>query len=331
MKKALDEEYKNKKKKDEKTNVDMAGVFLTPKQKAIVECNHPFLQIVGPPGTGKTYCLIMKMVNVFFELWQLNREQNKKINELIIVFHENENTLRFIRDTFWKTTKIQIERKNENKIDEIPKLIIFIGGSNVMDIDTKYLFQVEEYDFTTRFKVFYDDASIVPVFEEYRKDLKKNRMFEILKAIDRSNFCWCTSYSDFLPLANFYRPLSCLTVNGNKIFDSSYYVHLTDSLRYTGNIHSLLKQLYATRINASLVDRGARNSGINFNPGTRVIGEKPQFVCLKDCNSMKFEVQELLKKLYKEGFQKDEITVITTRVFTQSQIIKDVLKKDVRW
>jgi hypothetical protein len=113
IKKALDEEYRKKKRK--KTNREVAGIFLTPAQKVIVECDHPFLVIKGLPGTGKTYCLIFKMVNVFLELLQLHRDQPHRSKELIIVFHRNKNTIHWIREMFLQTLKKQIERQTNNK------------------------------------------------------------------------------------------------------------------------------------------------------------------------------------------------------------------------
>ena len=115
IKKQLDEEYRKNKKKDEKLNKVVADVFLTPAQKTIVECDHPFLQIIGLQGTGKTYCLILKMINVFFELWQLYSLQKNRTNELIIVFHRNKKTVEWIREIFWQTVKTQIERQSNNK------------------------------------------------------------------------------------------------------------------------------------------------------------------------------------------------------------------------
>ncbi|XP_065580309.1 uncharacterized protein LOC136040129 isoform X2 [Artemia franciscana] len=314
VKKQIDEEYRKKKKKDERMNKGVADVFLTPTQKAIVECDHPFLQIIGLPGTGKTYCLILKMVNVFFELWQLYRNEPHRTNELIIVFHRNEKTLHWIRGMFWQTLEKQIERQNNNKkeitcLEEIPKLIKFIGGSNVIDIETQQVFRVEECGFGTNFKVFCDDLNW-----DFATFDTKSRNFEIQDVIARSNFWWLTSYSE----------IPALYVNSrttNKTFDSYHSVYLTDSLRYTGSIYSLLKQLCG-------IDpmRHGWISGMDFNPGTRVIGEKPQFICVRDCNAMKDKVHMLLQKLKEEGIRRDEIAVIKTGV--SKNIIKHILQED---
>ena len=39
-----------------------------------------------------------------------------------------------------------------------------------------------------------------------------NRIYELFKAIDYSNFCWYTSYSVIPMLKNFYQPLSLLKI-----------------------------------------------------------------------------------------------------------------------
>ncbi|XP_065556955.1 uncharacterized protein LOC136025136 isoform X1 [Artemia franciscana] len=333
IKKLLDEEYKpkspkkykreeNKKKNknNQETNKDVAGIFLTPLQKVIAECDLPFLQIIGLPGTGKTYCLILKMVRVFLELWQSHKKQNKEMKEVILVYHRNEKTLRFIQNTFWQTIKKQIEIQIGNNKPEIrfkeltlSKLIRFIGGKRPMvqaicSSDSKEVFHVEKYALGTKFKVFCDDVRSCHA-ELFLGVLSDNQhgLFEIIKAIQQSNFCWITSYSFVPPVKNVYCPLSCLRVNGQEIYDSSRCVHLTDSLRYTGSIHAVLNQLY---ISSSKYQE--RISSLDFRPGTRVIGEKPQFICVKDCNTMKAKVQEILHKLDKEGIERNEIAVIRT-------------------
>ncbi|XP_065583840.1 uncharacterized protein LOC136042839 [Artemia franciscana] len=360
IKKLLDEEYKpkspkkykreeNKKKNknNQETNKDIAGIFLTPLQKVIAECDLPFLQIIGLPGTGKTYILILKMVRVFLELWQSHKKQNKEMKEVIIVYHRNEKTLRFIQNTFWQTIKKHIEIQKGNNKQEIhfkeltlSKLIRFIGGKrptvqSMCSSYSKELFQVEQYVLGTKFKVFCDDVGschaelFLGVFTD-----NQHGLFEIIKAIQQSNFCWITSYSIVPPVKNVYCPLSCLRVNGQEIYDSSRYVHLTDSLRYTGSIHAILNQLYTS----SSSKYRERISSLDFRPGTQVIGEKPQFISVKDCSTMKAKVQELLHKLDKEGFERKEIAVIRTdkmrdEVKFRMEMFKSVMgcaKKDDR-
>ncbi|XP_065585012.1 uncharacterized protein LOC136043904 isoform X2 [Artemia franciscana] len=327
IKKALDEEYRRKKRKDEKMNKGVANIFLTPAQKEIVECDYPFLQIIGLPGTGKTYCLILKMVDVFLELRQLRREQENGKKELIIVFHRNENTIQWISEMFWQTIE-QIERQSneerkKSSFEEISKLIKFIGGSDLIDIESKESFQIEKFDLETRFKVFCDDVPSEGIMYDLPRMIYNNSdgLFEIFRAIDRSNFSWCTSYSDIPTLVNFYRPISCVSVKGDKICDYSHRTYLTESLRYTGSIHYLLSELqcYSLReyfYKMSLYPKYSCNDRrplvVHFSPGTRVIGEKPEVICVQDFNSMKNKVQELLKTLEKKGTQRDEIAVIRT-------------------
>ncbi|KAK2712724.1 uncharacterized protein LOC136025136 isoform X2 [Artemia franciscana] len=245
------------------------------------------------------------------------------MKEVIIVYHRNEKTLRFIQNTFWQTIKKQIEIQNGNDKPKISfkeltlsKLIIFIGGIKPMvqaicSSDSKEFFYVEKYDLGTKFKVFCDDVRSVDIelfCTVFTSVLTGNQhgLFEIIKAINQSNFCWITSYSIVPPLKNVYCPLSCITVNAQEIYDSSRYIHLTDSLRYTGSIHAVLNQLYTS--SSSNYQEGICSQ--DFRPGTRVIGEKPQFICVKDYNTMKAKAQELLSKLDKEGFERNEIAVI---------------------
>ncbi|KAK2712725.1 hypothetical protein QYM36_011422, partial [Artemia franciscana] len=220
----------------------------------------------------------------------------------------------------YKTIKKQIEIQIGNNKPEIrfkeltlSKLIRFIGGKRPMvqaicSSDSKEVFHVEKYALGTKFKVFCDDVRSCHA-ELFLGVLSDNQhgLFEIIKAIQQSNFCWITSYSFVPPVKNVYCPLSCLRVNGQEIYDSSRCVHLTDSLRYTGSIHAVLNQLY---ISSSKYQE--RISSLDFRPGTRVIGEKPQFICVKDCNTMKAKVQEILHKLDKEGIERNEIAVIRT-------------------
>ncbi|KAK2714325.1 hypothetical protein QYM36_008779 [Artemia franciscana] len=234
-----------------------------------------------------------------------------RTNELIIVFHRNEDTLHWIRGMFWQTLEKQIERQNNNKkkincLEKIPKLIKFIGGSNVIDIETQQLFRVGEYRRRTNFKVFCDDLNW-----DFGAFDTGNGYVEIQDVIDRSNFWWSTSYSE----------ISAVYCTTNKTFDSCHSAYLTDSLRYTGSIYSLLKQLCGTD-----PLRHGWISGMDFNPGTRVIGEKPQFICVKDCNTMKDKVQMLLQKMEEEGIRRDKIAVIKTGV--SKDIIKDILQEE---
>ena len=256
-------------------------------QKLIVECDHPFLEITGMPGTGKTYCLILKMVRVFIELWQLHKEQNHKEKELIVVYNRNERTIRFIKKMFQRLVENQMSRIDDKK--EIQKFIIFVGGQNCQDIDTGENFVVHQYDTRTRFKIFFDDVN----WDHFGLFYGERPAKEMAYAILRSNFCWYTSYRTMIIIMNQYRPKEIRV----------YQVHLTDSLRYPGSIHAVLNQLHA-RIN------GGFSPG--FSPGTRIIGEKPHFVSVKNCRAMEVKVHELLQKFDKNDIKRDEIAVIKT-------------------
>ena len=99
-------------------------------------------------------------------------------------------------------------------------------------------------------------------------------------------------------------------------------VHLTDSLRYTGSIYALLNQLH-TRI----MGKYARIYFYpGFGPGTRIIGEKPQFVTVKDYRAMEFKVHELLQKFKKEVIQRSKIAFIKTESW--KDLVRIVLRMD---
>ncbi|XP_065580706.1 uncharacterized protein LOC136040374 [Artemia franciscana] len=302
LEKCLNKEYRVS-----KTEID--GIFLTPMQKLIVECDHPFLEITGMPGTGKTYCLILKMVRVFIELWQLHREQNHKEKELIIVYHRNERTIRFIKEMFQRLVENQMGRIDNMK--EIQKFIIFLGGKNCQDIDTEEIFEVRQYDTRKRFKIFFDDVNW-DYFSPFYGEAGATGMLYILR---QSNFCWYTSYNNICALMNQFRPKE---MRAYQYWPSIYHrVHLTDSLRYTGNIHTLLNQLHAR----------SRGFSPGFSPGTRIVGEKPHFVSVRDCRAMEVKVHELLKKFDKEEIKRDEIAVIKTESWMN--MVKDELRMDM--
>jgi hypothetical protein len=107
----------------------------------------------------------------------------------------------------------------------------------------------------------------------------------------------------------------------NKIHESYHSARLADVLRYTSSIYSLIKQLEKTDL-----IRNGWISGIDSNPGTRVVRGKPQFICVEDYNAIKDKVQESLHKLNEEGIGRDEIAVIKTEV--SKDIIKDMLQED---
>jgi hypothetical protein len=80
-----------------------------------------------------------------------------------------------------------ITKKDKTGLEEFPKLIKFIGGSDVIDIETQNLFHIGEYDVGTCFKVFCDDLN----WDSGTFD-SKSRMFEIHNKIAKSTFCWLT-------------------------------------------------------------------------------------------------------------------------------------------
>ncbi|KAK2705164.1 hypothetical protein QYM36_017270 [Artemia franciscana] len=315
VKKELDEEYKQKAKR---MNKDVSGIFLTPAQKVIVESNQPYLQITGLPGTGKTYCLLLKMVQVFFELWQLRRQNPNSAKEIIIVFHRNDITIQFIKRMFWQTVEKQLARIVFKKSEEMSNLIRFIGGKNLIDIDSKALFYVDNYELDPTFKIFIDDVSADIInFDD------TNRIYELFKAIDYSNFCWYTSYSVIPMLKNFYQPLSLLKIENNKMSHSGRQVYLTDSLRYTACIHALLDVVLDRNESIDVGDlKYPKFERKNFSPGTRVIGKTPQFVLVEDSKDLENKVKELHQYLLEEGLQRNEIAVIRTDV-----IYEDLLEE----
>ena len=118
-------------------------------------------------------------------------------------------------------------------------------------------------DTTTRFLIFHDDVNYVTILK------CDGRTWEIVEAMRLSNFCWYTLYRDISTGMKLYMPKE------TRVQPYEYHrVHLTDSLRYTGSIHALLNHLHA-RILGKYA--GAYCSP-GFGPGTRIIGEKPQFV-----------------------------------------------------
>ncbi|KAK2714442.1 hypothetical protein QYM36_008859 [Artemia franciscana] len=249
------------------------------------------------------------MVRVFIELWQLHREQNHKEKELIIVYHRNERTIRFIKEMFQRLVENQMGRIDNMK--EIQKFIIFLGGKNCQDIDTEEIFEVRQYDTRKRFKIFFDDVNW-DYFSPFYGEAGATGMLYILR---QSNFCWYTSYNNICALMNQFRPKE---MRAYQYWPSIYHrVHLTDSLRYTGNIHTLLNQLHAR----------SRGFSPGFSPGTRIVGEKPHFVSVRDCRAMEVKVHELLKKFDKEEIKRDEIAVIKTESWMN--MVKDELRMDM--
>ncbi|KAK2705163.1 uncharacterized protein LOC136030924 isoform X2 [Artemia franciscana] len=321
VKKELDEEYKQKAKR---MNKDVSGIFLTPAQKVIVESNQPYLQITGLPGTGKTYCLLLKMVQVFFELWQLRRQNPNSAKEIIIVFHRNDITIQFIKRMFWQTVEKQLARIVFKKSEEMSNLIRFIGGKNLIDIDSKALFYVDNYELDPTFKIFIDDVSADIInFDD------TNRIYELFKAIDYSNFCWYTSYSVIPMLKNFYQPLSLLKIENNKMSHSGRQVYLTDSLRYTACIHALLDVVLDRNESIDVGDlKYPKFERKNFSPGTRVIGKTPQFVLVEDSKDLENKVKELHQYLLEEGLQRNEIAVIRTDVIYEDLLEEIGIGKD---
>ncbi|KAK2718785.1 hypothetical protein QYM36_005954, partial [Artemia franciscana] len=165
VKRELDEEYKQKAMR---MNKDVAGIFLTPAQKVIVESDQPYLQIIGLPGTGKTYCLLLKMVQVFFELWEFRQKSYNSAKDIIIVIHRNDITVQFIKRMFWQTVEKQLERKQLKKKEEMTSLIQFIGG----------IPKFERKNFSPGTRVIGKTPQFVPVKDS--KDLK-NKVKELLK------------------------------------------------------------------------------------------------------------------------------------------------------
>lgn len=332
----LNQEYKLK-KEQKSENRDIAGIFLTPLQKVIVESDQPYLHIIGLPGTGKTYCLLMKMVDVYFDILLRHKQNSGIMNECILVFHLNQETLQFIKKIFWQTIESLLLKKKLKK-EEVPvkklkkeeegpnkEFIKFISqkfydgasacaSASFIDIDMNNTFQTKDFDLSTKFKVFcYDISSDILNFTNVDK------MNEMLVAIDQSNFCWCTSYSAPSILKNFHRPLSVVKVKNNKIYDSSQYVYLSDSLRYSARIHALIDVAlnYSETIDSShLRPHGSRHRPTfhksNFSCGTRVLGKtNPMLIPVKYNNDIDQKATEFLQNLLEEEqLEENEITVI---------------------
>ena len=321
----LNREYELK-KGQKSENRDLAGIFLTPVQKVIVESAQPYLHIIGLPGTGKTYCLLMKMVDVYFNILEKCKQNNELINEFILVFHLNPETLLYIKNIFWKTVETLLLKKKMKKEEEVPNknIIKFISQSfyyrdqagiddkrsfrKFIDIDTLETFQTKDYDLSSKFKVFCDDISS-DVFNFANVDTKN----EMLVAIDRSSFCWCTSYSVISILKNFYRPLAVVKVQNNKIYECSQYVYLRDSLRYTARIHALIDVVLNLSEGTELGHLGLPTfNKSDFSSGTRVLGQKkPMLIMTRNNDDMDKKAYELLKNLIKEEqIKENDVAVI---------------------
>ncbi|XP_065584344.1 uncharacterized protein LOC136043340 isoform X3 [Artemia franciscana] len=315
----LNREYKLKRGQKSK-NRDIAGIFLTPVQRVILESDQPYLHIVGLPGTGKTYCLLMKMVDVYFDILQGYKQNNETINEIILVFHLNQETLRYIKNIFWQTVESLLSGKKIKKKEEVPNkdLIKFISHRihievnhsfrDFIDIDTNKTFQTKDYDLSTKFKVFCDDVSSdVLNFDNV------DTMNEMLVAIDRSSFCWCTSYCVKSIMKNFYRPLAVVKVQNNKMYDYSQYVYLKDSLRYTARIHALIDVVLNLNDGTELCHLGLPTfNKSDFSSGTRVLGQKkPMLIPTRNNDDMDKKAYELWQNLIKkEQLKENEIAVI---------------------
>ncbi|KAK2715812.1 uncharacterized protein LOC136042919 [Artemia franciscana] len=305
VKRELNKEYKLPAKR---RNKDIAGIFLTPAQKAVVDSDERYLHIIGLPGTGKTYCLLLKMVKEFFEIWQLYMKNSKENKEIIVVYHRDMITLQYIQEIFWQTVKKQLEQKRIIREEGMSHLVKFVFERDCIDIDTKLPFLAENYDSEIKFKVFCDDVSTDTLDFNH-----VNRTSEIFKAVDRSNFCWWTSYSAIPILRNFYRPFSLLKLKDNTIYECNKHVYLTDSLRYTASIHSLINVLITLSEDTDLSRLGLPRFRKNdFSPGTRVVGEIPKFVSVADYKEMAVEVQKLFQSLVEdEHLESNDIAVIT--------------------
>ncbi|KAK2715451.1 hypothetical protein QYM36_010164 [Artemia franciscana] len=333
----LNREYKLKRGQKSK-NRDIAGIFLTPVQRVILESDQPYLHIVGLPGTGKTYCLLMKMVDVYFDILQGYKQNNETINEIILVFHLNQETLRYIKNIFWQTVESLLSGKKIKKKEEVPNkdLIKFISHRihievnhsfrDFIDIDTNKTFQTKDYDLSTKFKVFCDDVSSdVLNFDNV------DTMNEMLVAIDRSSFCWCTSYCVKSIMKNFYRPLAVVKVQNNKMYDYSQYVYLKDSLRYTARIHALIDVVLNLNDGTELCHLGLPTfNKSDFSSGTRVLGQKkPMLIPTRNNDDMDKKAYELWQNLIKkEQLKENEIAVIEcVRYESEGDILKTEFKR----
>ena len=313
----LNHEYKLK---AQRMNKDIAGIFLTSSQKVIVESNVPFLQIIGPPGTGKTFCLLQKMVEVFVQL-----HQKQETKELIIVFHRSESTLRFIRKMFWQAVEKQLENRRLQNEEGCKMYMLGIVKFIVTDfvmryIDTNDIFCPDESfrDPERTFKVFCDDILFeIPKLSKVGKGATKrvpylHKESDLVKVIDRSNFCWSTSYAKTHILAKF-SDFDFQQIEAPKRFQ---YAQLTDSLRYTASIHSLMNVLVNLIQLANVGHSGLPELNLkNFRPGTRVIGQTPQLIPVKHYTEMKEKMWKLRQSLIKEeNLQENEITVVECKV-----------------
>ncbi|KAK2702277.1 hypothetical protein QYM36_019139 [Artemia franciscana] len=128
----------------------------------------------------------------------------------------------------------------------------------------------------------------------------------------KSDFCWFTSYIKS----------STQDVNQETPKDYMCYEELKDGLRYTCSTYTLLRQLLGSDyMKVELMSR------IHFNPGTPVIGEKPEFICVKDSEVIQLKVRELIQQFETEGFKREEIAVIETGQW--KDVIKQILRLDM--
>ena len=120
---------------------------------------------------------------------------------------------------------------------------------------------------------------------------------EMIRIYQKTDFCWFTSYQ---------KP-DTQVVNQETPKDYMCNEELKDGLRYTCSTYTLLRQLLGSDyMKVELISR------IHFNPGTRVIGEKPECICVKDSEAMQLKVKELIQQFETEGFKREEIAVIET-------------------
>ncbi|KAK2708690.1 hypothetical protein QYM36_014331 [Artemia franciscana] len=135
---------------------------------------------------------------------------------------------------------------------------------------------------------------------------------EMIRIYQKSDFCWFTLYIKS----------STQDVNQETPKDYMCYEELKDGLRYTCSTYTLLRQLLGSDyMKVELMSR------IHFNPGTPVIGEKPEFICVKDSKVIQLKVKELIQQFETEGFKREEIAVIETGQW--KDVIKQVLRLDM--